>query len=44
MVERVFAIIKQNKSLDFVRNSVLGHLGIDLRNADIQDKSFRIYA
>jgi hypothetical protein len=33
MVERVFAILKKNKSLDFVRNSVLGHLGIDLRNA-----------
>ena len=33
MVERVFAIIKKNKSLDFVRNSVLGHMGIDLRNA-----------
>ena len=33
MVERMYAIIKQNASLDYVRNSVLGHLGIDLRNA-----------
>jgi hypothetical protein len=33
MVERMFAVIKSNKSLDYVRNTVLGHLGIDLRNA-----------
>lgn len=33
MVERMFAVIKICKSLDYVRNSVLGHLGIDLRNA-----------
>ena len=33
MVERSFAVIKQNASMDYVRNSVLGHLGIDLRNA-----------
>ena len=32
MVERIFSIIKQNYSLDYVRNTVLGHLGIDLRN------------
>jgi hypothetical protein len=33
MVEKVFSIIKKNKSLDFVLNSVIGQLGIDLRNA-----------
>ena len=33
MVERIFAVIKRNSSLDYVRNSVLGHLGIDIRNA-----------
>jgi hypothetical protein len=33
MVETVFASVKKNKSLDFVRNTVIGHLGIDLRNA-----------
>jgi hypothetical protein len=32
MVERIFSVIKQNYSLDYVRNSTIGHLGIDLKN------------
>jgi hypothetical protein len=33
VVERVFATLKKNKAIDRVRNSVLGHLRIDLRIA-----------
>jgi hypothetical protein len=33
MVEKIFGVLKQNyRSLDYVRNSVIGHLGIDLKN------------
>ena len=33
IVERTYAALKHNASLDFVRNTVLGHLGIDMRIA-----------
>ena len=33
VVERVFAALKKNKAIDKVRNTVLGHLGIDMRIA-----------
>ena len=33
VVERVFCNLKKNKAMDNLRNTVLGHLGIDLRKA-----------
>jgi hypothetical protein len=34
MVEKIFGVLKQNyQSLDYVRNSVIGHLAIDLKIA-----------
>ncbi len=32
MVERVFGMIKNHYALDFIRNTQVGHIGIDLRN------------
>ena len=32
MVERMFSVIKQNYSLDYIRNTMIGHIAIDLRN------------